>query len=102
MDGGGLHHGAARCHEPPEAVALRALPAAAGGCGARADVGDRGEVGADALDEALGLVPDGWLADEPGFGSPDDVRAAYAEVLAARLAQPQAWLTAVEVARADV
>jgi hypothetical protein len=57
---------------------------------------------ATALHEALGLVPDGWLADEPGFGAPDDVRTAYAEVLAARVAQPQAWLTAVEVARADV
>ena len=29
-------------------------------------------------------VPDEWLVDEPGFGSPDEVRGAYTEVLAAR------------------
>ncbi|MBA0051083.1 hypothetical protein E0L36_09315 [Streptomyces sp. AJS327] len=29
-------------------------------------------------------VPDEWLAEEPGFASPQEVRAAYAEVLAAR------------------
>ncbi|MBI1376347.1 MAG: aminotransferase class I and II [Frankiales bacterium] len=52
------------------------------------------------LDEVLALVPDLWLEDEPGFGSADDVRAAYAEVLAARAAAPEAWLDAVEVARA--
>jgi hypothetical protein len=56
----------------------------------------------EALDAALDLVPDGWLVDEPGFARPDDVRAAYAEVLLERLAHPEAWLTAVEVARADV
>ena len=55
-----------------------------------------------ALADALSLVPDGWLVDEPGFDSPADVRSAYAEVLSARLAHPEAWLDAVEVARADV
>ncbi len=46
------------------------------------------------------LVPDEWLADEPGFASVPDVRAAYAEVLLQRVAAPEAWLDAVEVARA--
>ena len=55
-----------------------------------------------ALADARSLVPDGWLVDEPGFDSPADVRSAYAEVLSARLAHPEAWLDAVEVARADV
>lgn len=54
------------------------------------------------LDEVLHLVPDEWLADEPGFDSADGVRAAYADVLLRRLARPATWLDAVEVARADV
>ena len=36
------------------------------------------------LAEVTGLVPDEWLLDEPGFDSPDDVRAAYRELLGAR------------------
>ena len=52
-----------------------------------------------ALAEALACVPDEWLLGEPGFDGPDAVRAAYAEVLLARLAQPEVWLDAVEVAR---
>ncbi len=36
------------------------------------------------LREVTADVPDAWLADEPGFASPDAVRAAYVEVLAAR------------------
>ncbi|MEV1007109.1 HipA family kinase [Streptomyces sp. NPDC049881] len=34
--------------------------------------------------DAVADVPDAWLADEPGFDGPDDVRAAYAAALAAR------------------
>jgi hypothetical protein len=56
----------------------------------------------DLLDRVLRLVPDVWLADEPGFESTDAVRAAYADVLLRRLARPETWLDAVEVARADV
>ncbi len=48
----------------------------------------------------LAAVPDGWLEDETGFASADEVRAAYAEVLIERVATPAAWLAAVEVARA--
>ncbi len=57
-------------------------------------------VDGDRLAAALAAVPDGWLADEPGFADADDVRAAYAEVLLERVAAPEAWLDAVEVARA--
>ncbi|AZM44596.1 hypothetical protein DMB38_01115 [Streptomyces sp. WAC 06738] len=41
-------------------------------------------VTAGLLAEAVAAVPDEWLADEPGFGSPAEVRAAYVETLAAR------------------
>lgn len=41
-------------------------------------------VTAELLAEAVAEVPDEWLEDEPGFGSPAEVRAAYVETLAAR------------------
>ncbi|WP_326800120.1 HipA family kinase [Streptomyces sp. NBC_01808] len=41
-------------------------------------------VTAELLAESVAAVPDEWLADEPGFGSPAEVRAAYVETLAAR------------------
>jgi hypothetical protein len=56
----------------------------------------------EVLAEVLALVPEGWLADEPGFADPDSVRAAYADVLTRRLAAPATWLDAVEATRADV
>lgn len=53
-------------------------------------------VTADLLADATALVPDEWLGDE-GF----DVRAAYADVLLARVGHPDAWLDAMEAARAS-
>ena len=44
------------------------------------------------LREVLALVPDVWLAEEPGFDSADEVRAAYAAQLGARAAGPRDWL----------
>jgi hypothetical protein len=38
----------------------------------------------DLLTEVTALVPDEWLVDEPGFDTPDDVRAAYRDLLGAR------------------
>ena len=58
------------------------------------------QVSRDLLVAVLDVVPDGWLVDEPGFLTPDEVRAAYVDVLATRVADPQAWLDAVEVLRA--
>jgi hypothetical protein len=52
------------------------------------------------LDDVLARVPDEWLAPAEGLDSPDDVRAAYADVLLARAADPSPWLDAVEVTRA--
>ena len=36
------------------------------------------------LSACVADIPDAWLADEPGFADPDEVRAAYAGVLASR------------------
>ena len=38
------------------------------------------------LAEVTAEIPDAWLADEPGFDSPDDLRRAYARPLLARAA----------------
>ena len=47
----------------------------------------------DAIAAATASVPDEWLADEPGFDSPDDVRKAFADWFAVRLRAPRAeWL----------
>jgi hypothetical protein len=54
------------------------------------------------LAEVLALVPDEWLDGEQGFRDAADVRTAYADVLTRRLAAPESWLDAVEVARGDV
>ena len=54
------------------------------------------------LAEVLALVPDEWLDGEQGFRDAVDVRTAYADVLSRRLAAPESWLDAVEVARGDV
>lgn len=44
------------------------------------------------LGEIVDLVPDPWLAGEPGFDGPAAVRSAYVEQLMARAAAPRAWL----------
>ena len=44
------------------------------------------------LDSVLDLVPDAWLADEPGFTGTAAVRAAYVDHLLRRLALADAWL----------
>jgi hypothetical protein len=47
----------------------------------------------DAVDAATALVPDEWLAHEPGFDSPDAVRRAFGEWFAARMRAPRSeWL----------
>jgi hypothetical protein len=54
------------------------------------------------LREATELVPDEWLAAEPGFDGPEHVRRAYAEQLDARLSARPRWLPALAAARAVV
>ena len=45
-----------------------------------------------AVAAALALVPDEWLADEPGFATADDVRVAFAAWFEARMQTPHDWL----------
>ncbi|SNX56880.1 hypothetical protein SAMN06272735_1335 [Streptomyces sp. TLI_55] len=51
---------------------------------AAADLAPR--VTEDLLAEVTAEIPDAWLADEPGFDTPDDLRRAYARPLLARAA----------------
>lgn len=44
------------------------------------------------LEEVVSLVPDEWLADEPGFASVAELRRAYVDHLAARVALSESWL----------
>ncbi|PJN40306.1 hypothetical protein CG747_11420 [Streptomyces sp. CB02959] len=44
------------------------------------------------LRRVVAAVPDAWLADEPGFGTPDDVRDAYVTHLASRARESARWL----------
>jgi hypothetical protein len=42
------------------------------------------------------MIPEEWLADEPGFGSIEEVRSAYVAYLNARLQEPRIWVGALE------
>jgi hypothetical protein len=53
------------------------------------------QVTPEAVSAALALVPDEWLADEPGFAAPDDVRAAFLAWFDARMQEPHVWLPGV-------
>jgi hypothetical protein len=50
------------------------------------------QVTTDLLWSAVADIPDEWLADEAGFDSPTEVRAAYVDWLAGRLAAREQWL----------
>ena len=50
------------------------------------------------LAAATADVPQRWLVDEPGFGGPDAVRAAYARQLQSRVDARPAWLPALQAA----
>ncbi|MEW5353814.1 HipA family kinase [Streptomyces sp. 16-176A] len=54
------------------------------------------------LRSVLAEVPDAWLADEPGFAGPEELRAAYADYLAARVAASAAWLPTDFPGRAEL
>ena len=60
------------------------------------------------LQHLMGLVPDAWLLDEAGpradegrFTSAEDARTAYVDVLTARMAARQQWLSPLERLRRD-
>lgn len=53
----------------------------------------------EVLRGVVGLVPDEWLRDEPGFEDPEEVRSAYIDYLLARLDEPRTWMQALKDAR---
>ncbi|MET8080522.1 HipA family kinase [Streptomyces sp. NPDC005303] len=50
----------------------------------------------DLLAEVTAEIPDAWLADEPGFGTPDELRRAYARPLLLRAAAVHEHITGIE------
>lgn len=55
----------------------------------------------DVLRAAVDEVPDGWLEDEPGFDSVEDLRSAYLDWFTARLAGPT-WVSELARVQAEV
>jgi hypothetical protein len=53
----------------------------------------------EVIHSIVDLIPEEWLADEPGFGSVEEVRSAYAAYLNTRLQEPRAWVSALEETR---
>jgi len=49
-------------------------------------------VTADLIARSIEDVPGEWLADEPGFAGPEEVRAAYIERITGRLAARDSWV----------
>jgi hypothetical protein len=99
-----FHHnwaGAATSVTRPYDAARHALIGRIGGKegSAQIDAADAelgGLLTVELLNEVVGEVPDEWLADgPPGADSPDTVRAAYVELLSARLAARAEWLPAL-------
>ncbi|MFC5950922.1 HipA family kinase [Pseudonocardia lutea] len=101
-----FHHGWAGALADPAAVAARPFDAGDHvllGSFPDLDAADAAlapQVSAESVRRAAAAVPDEWLAGEPGFDHPDEVRAAYAEILTARVAAREAWLPAVREAAA--
>lgn len=54
----------------------------------------------DVVSDVLALVPDEWLAGEPGFDGAGQVRDTYQRYFAERLAPPRRWARTLESARA--
>ncbi|MEU0030178.1 HipA family kinase [Streptomyces sp. NPDC006335] len=61
---------------------------------AAADLAPR--VTEDLLAEVTAEIPDAWLADEPGFDTPDELRRAYARPLLLRAAAVHERITGIE------
>ena len=96
-----IDHGAALLfhHSWPRADAIVERPYDVGDhvlsdqatCRAEADGELAPMVTEELLTEVLALVPDVWLADEPGFESADDVRSAYVAHLTRRAGAHERW-----------
>jgi hypothetical protein len=53
----------------------------------------------EVLRAIVDMIPEEWLADEPGFRSIEEVRSAYVAYLSTRLQEPRAWVSALEESR---
>jgi len=53
------------------------------------------------LEGIVAAIPDEWLAAEPGFGGPEEVRSAYLSYLTSRLREPRVWAHALEEVRRE-
>ncbi|MDQ4128428.1 MAG: aminotransferase class I and II [Actinomycetota bacterium] len=91
-----------------EAASRRPFPAAGyhvllpfAGSIPEADADLAGRLTPEALRRIVELIPEEWLAGEPGFGSADEVRTAYIAYLSGRLREPRAWVGALEEARGE-
>ncbi|MET7480157.1 HipA family kinase [Streptomyces sp. NPDC005648] len=87
----GAEKSAARSYDASDHALARFRPDLAG---AAADLAPR--VTEDLLAEVTAEIPDVWLADEPGFDTPDGLRHAYARVLLARAADVHTRVTGIE------
>jgi hypothetical protein len=65
------------------------------------DAADQLPITDTVLTGAIDEVPDEWLADEPGFEAPADVRTAYADFFRSRLEAQDGWLSALRQAVAQ-
>ncbi|WP_432138984.1 MULTISPECIES: HipA family kinase [unclassified Streptomyces] len=82
---------ATRSYDAADHALARFAPDVAG---AAADLAPR--ITEDLLAEVTAEIPDAWLADEPGFTDPDDLRRAYARPLLARAAVIHERITGIE------
>ncbi|MGW7383608.1 HipA family kinase [Streptomyces sp. NPDC054794] len=87
----GAEASAARPYDVSDHALARFGPDVAG---AAADLAPR--VTEDLLAEVTAEIPDAWLADEPGFDTPDDLRRAYARPLLARAGTVHERVTGIE------
>ncbi|AZS88552.1 hypothetical protein ELQ87_33150 [Streptomyces griseoviridis] len=82
---------AARPYDASEHALARFAPDIAGAAAELAP-----HVTEELLAEVTAEIPDAWLADEPGFTDPDDLRRAYARPLLARAATVHERVTGIE------
>ncbi|MEV8605924.1 HipA family kinase [Streptomyces griseoviridis] len=82
---------AARPYDASEHALARFAPDLAGAAAELAP-----QVTEELLAEVTAEIPDAWLADEPGFTDPDDLRRAYARPLLARAATVHERVTGIE------
>ncbi|MFJ8792298.1 HipA family kinase [Streptomyces sp. NPDC102462] len=90
----GADSSAARPYDASDHALARFAPDVAAAAAALAPL-----VTGDLLAEVTAEIPDAWLADEPGFDTPDDLRRAYARPLLARAAVIHQRITGIEGAK---